>query len=46
VRIVGNNEAFPTEPTGHDGWIYQPVTKNIRVDWPGSDARGIRYFDY
>jgi len=46
VRIIGNEEAFPTEATGHDGWIYQPATKNIRVDWPGSDSHGIRYFDY
>jgi type II secretory pathway pseudopilin PulG len=46
VRIVGNEEAFPTEATGHDGWIYQPATKTIRVDWPGSDNHGDRYFDY
>jgi type II secretory pathway pseudopilin PulG len=46
VRIVGNEEAFPTEATGHDGWIYQPATKIIHVDWPGSDVHGIRYFDY
>ena len=46
VRIIGNEEAFPTEATGHDGWIYQPSTKNIRVDWPGNDSHGIRYFDY
>jgi prepilin-type N-terminal cleavage/methylation domain-containing protein len=46
VRIVGNDDAFPTEATGHDGWVYQPATKIIHVDWPGSDPRGIRYFDY
>lgn len=46
VRIIGNDEAFPVAATGHDGWIYQPATKIIHVDWPGSDMRGIRYFDY
>ena len=46
VRIVGNEEAFPAAATGHDGWIYQPATKNIRVDWPGTDSHGVRYFDY
>ena len=46
VRVIGNEEAFPAEATGHDGWIYQPATKNIRVDWPGSDSKGVRYFDY
>jgi type II secretory pathway pseudopilin PulG len=46
VHIVGNEEAFPTDATGNDGWIYQPATKIIHVDWPGSDSRGIRYFEY
>lgn len=46
VRIIGNDEAFPEAATGHDGWIYQPASKNIRLDWPGTDGHGIRYFDY
>ncbi|MBM4026007.1 MAG: hypothetical protein FJ280_11470 [Planctomycetes bacterium] len=46
VRIILDGEAFPTEATGQNGWIYQPATKYIRVDWPGHDKRGIRYFDY
>src|SRR3990172_6277694 len=46
IRIIGNEEPFPTEATGQDGWIYQPATKVIRVDWPGSDEKGVRYFDY
>lgn len=46
VRIVGNAEAFPMEATGQDGWMYQPATKTIRVDWPGIDKHGVRYFDY
>jgi prepilin-type N-terminal cleavage/methylation domain-containing protein len=46
VRIVGDEEAFPAEATSQEGWVYQPATKTIRVDWPGSDQHGIRYFDY
>jgi type II secretory pathway pseudopilin PulG len=46
IRIIGNEEPFPTEATGQDGWIYQPATKIIHVDWPGSDEHGIRYIDY
>jgi len=46
VRIVGDEEVFPAEATGQGGWVYQPATKIIRVDWPGSDEHGIRYFDY
>ncbi len=46
VRIVDNDGPFPAEATGHDGWVYQPATKTIRVDWPGLDRHGMRYFDY
>jgi len=46
VRIIGNDEDFPAEATGQDGWIYQPATKIIHIDWPGSDSHGVRYFDY
>lgn len=46
VRIIGNEEDFPAAATGQDGWIYQPATKTIHVDWPGNDSKGTRYFDY
>jgi len=46
VRIVGNEELFPAEAAGDYGWVYQPATKIIRVDWLGSDGHAIRYFDY
>ncbi len=46
MRVIGNSEAFPTQATGDYGWIYKPATKTIRLDWPGSDPKNIRYFDY
>ncbi|OHB67512.1 MAG: hypothetical protein A2Y77_13455 [Planctomycetes bacterium RBG_13_62_9] len=46
LRIIQNNEAFPAEGTGAFGWIYQPATGNVRVDWPGTDPRGVPYADY
>ena len=46
VRMIGNSGAFPGEPTGGFGWVYQPATKTIRLDWPGADKSAIRYFDY
>jgi general secretion pathway protein G len=46
VKMIGNSEAFPGDPTGGFGWVYQPATKTIRLDWPGADKRAIRYFDY
>lgn len=45
IRMIGNNESFPTEATGEYGWIYQPATQTIRLDWPGTDEGGVRYFD-
>jgi prepilin-type N-terminal cleavage/methylation domain-containing protein len=46
VKMIGNSEAFPGDPSGGFGWVYQPATKTIRLDWPGTDKNAIRYFDY
>lgn len=37
---------FSAEATGQYGYLYQPTTKTIRLDWPGTDSDGVRYFDY
>ncbi len=48
VLLIGDDEEFPEEPIEIEefGWIYQPQTKNIRLNWPGEDKDGVRYFDY
>jgi len=46
IGFIGNDEEFPAEATGEFGWIYKPFTKEIRLDWPGTDEKGIRYYDY
>ena len=48
IRIIGNNEDFPTEPTDANlyGWVYKPTTKTIKLNWSGTDSAGITYFDY
>jgi len=46
MKVIGNNEALPAAATGKYGWIYQPATKTIRLDWPGTGEDGIRYYDY
>jgi len=46
IKFLGNAEQFPAEATGGFGWIYKPLTKQIRLDWPGTDEKGIRYYDY
>jgi len=39
-------ETLPNAATGDYGWLYQPSTKQIRLDWPGVDSNGVSYFDY
>ena len=46
MQVLGNNQAFPAEASGGSGWIYQPATKTIRLDWRGTDEQGIAYYDY
>ena len=46
IQMISNGESFPVEATGEYGWIYKAQTKTIRLDWPGTDSKGILYFDY
>ena len=48
MAMVNDGEEFPTDPadTVYYGWIYQPQTKNIRLNWPGTDSEGRAYLDY
>jgi general secretion pathway protein G len=46
ILVVGDKQTFPSEATGESGWVYQPATKTIRLDWPGADAEGVSYFEY
>jgi len=46
ICMIRGENPFPEAPTGEYGWIYKPATKNIRLDWPGTDKDGIRYYDY
>ena len=46
VQMISDGQDFPPAASGGYGWIYKPQTKQIRLDWPGTDKDGIRYFDY
>lgn len=46
VLMIKNEGAFPSDSTGSHGWIYQPGTRNIRLDWPGKDSAGVAYITY
>jgi prepilin-type N-terminal cleavage/methylation domain-containing protein len=46
LNMIPNGGAFPADATGQYGWVYQPQSKTIRLDWPGTDRKGVRYYDY
>ena len=46
VRMIKNGEDLPLIPTENCGWIYQPQTKITRLSWPGTDSKGVYYYDY
>ena len=39
-------ESLPEEATGLTGWVYNAATKEIRLNWPGTDTEGKQYYDY
>ena len=46
IEVIRNDASLPDSASGTYGWIYQPATKTILLDWPGADQHGIRYYDY
>ena len=46
VFIVQENELLPSANVGDYGWIYQPSTKTIRLNWFAADSEGRLFFDY
>ena len=46
LLMIGNGDSLPAEATGEYGWIYQPHSRTIKLDWPGSDKDGILCYDY
>ena len=46
INVIPNGDTLPAEATGAYGWIYKPENKDFRIDWPGTDSEGIRFYDY
>ena len=47
VRAIENSQPFPSEPPGGTfGWVYKPETKEIRLNWAGTDSEGQSYYGY
>lgn len=45
IRSIPNGP-MPTQATGEYGWIYHVQTKEIRLDWPGTDSENKLYYEY
>ncbi len=43
IKVVAQ---LPENADGQTGWIYHRATKTIRLNWPGTDKNGVRYYDY
>jgi prepilin-type N-terminal cleavage/methylation domain-containing protein len=46
VQAYQNLLTLPANATGTKGWLYHPATRQIRLDYPGTDSQGVRYYDY
>jgi len=46
LKMIANGQDMPAEATGTYDWIYKAATKDIRLDWPGTDSKGVPYYSY
>jgi len=46
VQMVSNDNPFPAAPDNSHGWVFKPQTGEVRPDSPGTNDRGIAYYDY
>jgi prepilin-type N-terminal cleavage/methylation domain-containing protein len=46
ILIVKSGESFSEKVSGDYGWLYQPTTATIRLDWPGKDGKDMPYLQY
>ena len=46
--FIADADAFPAEPIAGSnyGWVYQPATRTIKLNYSGTDSEGVSYFDY
>ncbi len=45
-QMITDAQTMPATATGTYGWVYQPKTKDLRLDWPNTDTNGIPYYSY
>lgn len=46
IAYVADAIPFASAANGSTGWLYKRSTAEIRLNWPGTDSRGVAYADY
>ena len=46
IDTIPNGMPFPGAPDNSTAYIYQPETRNLRLNTSGTDTEGIAYFQY
>jgi hypothetical protein len=46
VQVLSDAQNFPAEADDSHGWIYKPLTFEMRSDSTGTDKGGKKYYDY
>jgi type II secretory pathway pseudopilin PulG len=46
IAYVADSDSFAAAANGSTGWLYKRSTAEIRLNWPGTDSRGVAYVDY
>lgn len=46
IMMLDSDDSFPLTADKSTGWIYKPSTKQLRLNYPGSDSVGTNYYDY
>lgn len=46
IGFIADGQQFPEDPPENFAYLYKPSVKQIRLDSPGTDRNGIRYYDY
>jgi prepilin-type N-terminal cleavage/methylation domain-containing protein len=46
VEVLDDGDSFPAAADDSHGWIYKPLTSEVRADNTGTDASGKAYYDF
>lgn len=46
ITICSNSTDMPESATGTTGWIYKPSSRTFKLNYTGTDSKGVKYYDY